>query len=473
MTRYDGDGADVEETDDWYEPEGVPVDGTDPEGTDGGAGAERTFAALPPARGRGFAQTWWGRAWLMALEGTALDAQQLKAGRRLARAGAVGAVSVRPGRITAVVQDRDRTAHRADVLLQELSDEQWDRFLDLAVERAGHVAALLDREMPPHLVEDAELAGVELLPGLGDLEPECDCGAWDHCGHTAALCYQVARLLDHDPFVLLLVRGRGERALLDALQSRGGPSSASGKRPRPEGVDAAEAFAAGGIRPALPGVPPLPAEPGVPPSLDTDEPPTAGVDPSALEFLAARTAVQAHRLLAEALREGHEQHPPAPEPTVAWDAVRLAAGEPPRAVTARLADGSGRGREGLAVAVRAWRQGGAAALTVLDEEWTVDAEALARAGAALESAWAESDEAERPVLRARANRWTLDGGRIQLRLGRDGRWWPYRKERGRWVPAGDASQDPATALATADSEARTEAWTEPEADTAAGRPSGT
>ncbi|GAA4955930.1 hypothetical protein GCM10023238_23180 [Streptomyces heliomycini] len=95
------------------------------------------------------------------------------------------------------------------MLLQELSEERWDRFLAMAVERAGHVAALLDREMPTHLVEDAESAGVELLPGPGDLEPECGCGAWDHCGHTAALCYQVARLLDQDPFVLLLVRGRG------------------------------------------------------------------------------------------------------------------------------------------------------------------------------------------------------------------------------------------------------------------------
>ncbi|GAA1184454.1 hypothetical protein GCM10009654_47490 [Streptomyces hebeiensis] len=27
-------------------------------------GTERVFAALPPARGRAFARTWWGRAWL-------------------------------------------------------------------------------------------------------------------------------------------------------------------------------------------------------------------------------------------------------------------------------------------------------------------------------------------------------------------------------------------------------------------------
>ncbi|MFI7018329.1 SWF or SNF family helicase [Streptomyces sp. NPDC050164] len=405
---------------------------------------ERTFAALPPARGRGFAQTWWGQAWLKALEDTALDSTQLKTGRRLARTGAVGAVSVRPGRLTAVVQDRDRTAHRADVLLEELSPGQWDRFLDMTVERAGHVAALLDREMPPHLVEDAAAAGVELLPGLGDLEPQCGCGAWDHCGHTAALCYQVARLLDQDPFVLLLMRGRDEATLLNDLQSRGAASAA--ERSDQEGVDAAEAYSVGDILPPLPPLPELPDEPGVPPSLDTETPPAAGIDPAALEFLAARTAVHAHRLLAESLREVDGRHAPGADPTVSEDAVRLAAGEPGREVADRLADGSGRGREGLAAAVRAWRHGGTAALNVLDEEWKVEGETLARARAALESAW---DADERPELRARGNRWTVVGARVQLRLGRDGRWWPYHKERGRWLPAGGAAQDPATALTSA------------------------
>jgi uncharacterized Zn finger protein len=404
---------------------------------------ERTFAALPPAGGRKFAGTWWGQAWLKAVEDTTLDSQQLKTGRRLARAGAVGAVSVRPGRVTAVVQGHDGTAHRADVLLAQLDGDQWDRFLDMTVERAGHVAALLDREMPPHLVEDAAAAGVELLPGIGDLEPECDCGAWDHCGHTAALCYQVARLLDQDPFVLLLLRGRGERALLDDLQTR---STRTGAEPcEPEGVDAAEAYTTGDILPPLPAPPELPVEPGVPPSLDTEATPGPGVDPVALRYLAARTAVEAHRLLAEALRSGAEQQGSEAQLTASQDAVRLAAGVPERAVAGRLADGSARDREGLARATRAWCLGGAAALAVLEEEWTVTGETLARARAALESAW---DEDERPSLRARGNRWTVLGAPVQLRLGRDGRWWPYRKERGRWVPAGAACQDPATALAS-------------------------
>ncbi|MFJ7045346.1 SWF or SNF family helicase [Streptomyces sp. NPDC101112] len=418
----------------------------------GGQDEERTFAALAPVHGRGFAQTWWGRAWLKALEDAALDAGQLKEGRRLARAGAVGAVAVRPGRVTAVVQDRDGTAHRADVLLQELSDEHWHRFLGMAAERSGHIAALLDREMPPHLVEDAATAGVDLLPGLGDLEAECDCGAWDHCGHTAALCYQVARLLDQDPFVLLLMRGRAERALLDELQVRSAAPEAEGwsapESPQ-EGLDAAEAYAAGDILPPLPEPPGLPAEPGLPPSLDTEVPPGPGVDAGTLEFLAARTAQEAHRLLAEALRDGHDQQAVEAEPTPDQDAVRLAAGDPEPSVAARLAEGSGRGREGLVLAVRAWRYGGAAGLAVLDEEWPVPAEPLARARAALEAAW---DDDERPRLRPAHNRWTVVGGSAQLRLGRDGRWWPYRRERGRWAPAGPAAHDPATALASVDTE---------------------
>ncbi|MFE9450263.1 SWF or SNF family helicase [Streptomyces sp. NPDC006739] len=421
-------------------------------------GPERTFDASPPARGQGFARTWWGRSWLRALEEGALDTTPVKAGRKLARAGAVGAVTVRPGRVTAVVRDPGGAQHRADVLVPELSQDQWVRFLDFALERAGHLAALLDRELPPHLVEDAAAAGIGLLPGLGDLEPECDCGTWDHCGHTAALCHQVARLLDEDPFVLLLMRGRGRGAFLAELDLRGTtpprtPDTVEGVDTQEgqeavgaAGVDAAQAWAAAGITPPLPEPPGLPAAPGPPPSLAAETEPAPGIDPKALAHLAARTAAEAHRLLARALRPGGEGVLPLRELTVGEDAVRLADGAPPGTVTDRLAEGSGRGREGLAVAVRAWRTGGTEALSVLDGEWRVEGAALARARASLAAAW---DEDERPSFRSSGNRWTVVDEPVQLRLGRDGRWWPYRDEGSRWVPAGDADRDPATALESA------------------------
>ncbi|MFJ6944675.1 SWF or SNF family helicase [Streptomyces wuyuanensis] len=444
---------------------------------------ERTFVALPPARGRGFAGTWWGRAWVKALEDGALDAEQLRKGRKQARDGAVGAVSIRPGRITAVVRDRDGTGHRSDVLLQELSGDAWERFLDMAVDRAGHIAALLDRDMPPHLVEDAAEAGVELLPGIGDLEPECTCDAWDLCPHTAALCYQVARLLDQDPFVLLLLRGRGERRLLDALQVR---SAARAEPPGPEsglaagagaegvveaaGVPAVEAFAAEaartaateGIASALLAAPPLPEEPGRPPSLETGTGAPEGIDPEALEFLASDAAVRARRMLAEVLSTGRTEQglgqgtaAGLPEGlttglTAGQDAVRLAAtgrDALPPAVADRLVEACGRGRPGFRLAVRAWRFGGATGLAVLDGEPVPD-DVLARAVSRLELA-ADWDGDERPSLRAAGNgRWTAGPG-TQLRVGADGRWWVFTRTAGAaWSPAGPPAPDPASALAS-------------------------
>ncbi|WP_229851995.1 SWIM zinc finger family protein [Streptomyces albospinus] len=442
----------------------------DAEGTDG-QGPVRTFAALPATRGRAFARSWWGQAWLKALEDTALDGQQLKLGRRHARAGAVGAVSVRPGRITAVVADRDHTRHRSDVLLQQLSAADWDRFLDLVADRAGHIAALLDRDMPPVLVEDAAVAGIELLPGIGDLEPECSCEAWDHCAHSAALCYQVARLLDEDPFVLLLLRGRDERALLDELQERSaaraevaadrtapadaptgrsgataGDTAAGGPgNERAPGVSAVEAYAARDILPALPAPPPVVTQPGSAPVLGGGTPPAPGVDVTALEFLIDDAAARARRLLSDALSPWHPDSPPPPELTPEQDAVRLAAGGPGTAMAARLAAGSGRDARSLARAVRAWELGGTAGLAVLEEDWSPAPEALARANDRLATAW--EGGGTRPRLRAAGNRWTVVGGDAQLRYGRDGRWWPYRKEGGQWTPAGPATDDPAAALA--------------------------
>ncbi|MFG2331087.1 SWF or SNF family helicase [Streptomyces sp. NPDC048604] len=445
--KYGRDDEDGDDTLDAYETDDeLDQDDTHDEGPDAADSEERTFAALPPAHGRGFAQTWWGRAWLQALEDTALDGEQVKRGRRAAREGAVGAVSVRPGRITAVVRDRDGMAHRSDVLLRELDDDEWDRFLDMAADSAGHIAALLDRDMPPHLVEDAAGLGLELLPGIGDLEPECTCGAWDHCPHTAALCHQVARLLDQDPFVLLLMRGRGERRLLDDLQERSVARAEPAREgARRAGVPAAEAYTAGDILPPLPAPPPLPEAPGGAQSLDTETDPAPGLDPAALEFLAEDAAARARRLLAEALAPEHVAAPWEPSLTVDQDAVRLAAAGPTPWIAARLASGAGRGRAGLTAAAEAWRLGGAAALAVLDGYRPPSPEVLARAKAVLAEAW---EAADRPTLRASSHaRWTVVGADVQLRLAEDGRWWPFRRAGSQWVPAGPPTADPASALA--------------------------
>ncbi|MFJ9842836.1 SWIM zinc finger family protein [Kitasatospora sp. NPDC101155] len=416
----------------------------------------RTFPPLPPARGRrSFAESWWGNAWVEALEGRQRSATgRLARGRTYARAGNVGEITVTPGRVAARVQGSRSTPYRTSMEIPVLGERDWELLLDAAAGQAGHIAALLDRDMPAELVEDAARAGVRLLPRQGELTPSCSCPDWgDPCKHAAAVYYQVARLLDEDPFVLLLLRGRGEQELMDELQRRNAAqaaleSTSSHDVPSAAGsVPAKDVFAtARAGLPPLPGPPPEIARPGPTAVLTGSSAPDTGIDPAALEFLAADAAARAVRLLAEALTPARPDTAPADPLHVDQDVIRLAAAEAPPTVVTRLADAAGLGTTDLARSVRAWQFGGPEGLRVLNEPWDPEPYELAAARDAVRHAW----EGERaPALRATRNRLTATGGSAQLRLGTDRRWYPYRKESGTWWPAGPADRDPAAALAAA------------------------
>ncbi|MFF1443472.1 SWIM zinc finger family protein [Streptomyces sp. NPDC058295] len=398
----------------------------------------RTFPAFPPRTGGNFAGTWWGNAWIAALEEGALDAKRLARGRGYAEQGNVDAITVTPGLVLAYVQGSRPRPYRVQVRLRTLGAEDWERFLEAAVERPGHIAALLDKEMPESLAE----CGVPLLPGPGDLEPQCSCPDRGHpCKHAAALCYQTARLLDADPFVLLLLRGRGEREVLDALSRRNATRAArAAQEQEPEplpGVRAAEALAERRL-PPLPAPLPVPPHPEQPPAY-----PSApnGPDSFALDHLATDAAARAHALLVTGQDEIGEL-------TLWRDAVRLAASRPgsgltvtTRALYAALATAVGRTPVELARAVAAWRQGGPDGLTVLEETWDPPAGRFDRARPLLLAA-------DLPAFRPRRNHLTHPRGHVQLRFGRDGLWYAYESEPGQddWWPRGTPDPDPVGAL---------------------------
>ncbi|MET7615144.1 SWIM zinc finger family protein, partial [Streptomyces seoulensis] len=227
----------------------------------------RTFPPFAPRpEPRDFATTWWGQAWVDALENTALDANRLARGRGYADAGHVDAITVTPGLVLAYVRGSRPRPYRVQLRLRTLVEDDWEQLLEAAVDSPADIAALLDKELP-HTLADR---GVPLLPGPGDLIPQCSCpDSGRPCKHAAALCYQTARLLDADPFVLLLLRGRGERELLDALSRRSAASAARAARERgpaaPPGVRASEALT-GRPLPPLPAPLPPPAHPEAPPA---------------------------------------------------------------------------------------------------------------------------------------------------------------------------------------------------------------
>ncbi|MFI8192695.1 SWIM zinc finger family protein [Streptomyces sp. NPDC085946] len=400
----------------------------------------RTFPAFPPRASddRGFAETWWGNAWVAALEEGALDAKRLARGRGYAEQGNVDAITVTPGLVLAYVKGSRPRPYRVQVRLRTLDDTDWERFLDAAADRPGDIAALLDKEMPQSLAD----CGVPLLPGPGDLAPRCSCPDSGHpCKHAAALCYQAARLLDADPFVLFLLRGRGEREVLDTLSRRSAARAARAAREREPaplpGVRATEVLARGAL-PPLPAPLPVPPHPEQPPVYPAAP---GGPDPFALDQLATDAAARAHALLTT----GRD---PVGRFTLWQDAVRLAAGRPgsgltaaTRALYASLASAAGRTPAELARAVAAWRQGGPEGLTVLEEAWDPPAGRFDRARPLLLAA-------DLPAFRPWRNRLTHPRGHLQLRLGRDGLWYAYESEPGHddWWPRGTPDLDPVGAL---------------------------
>ncbi|MGW0818651.1 SWIM zinc finger family protein [Streptomyces viridiviolaceus] len=400
----------------------------------------RTFPAFPPRsqEDEGIAETWWGNAWVTALEEGALDPQRLARGRGYAGRGHVDAITVTPGLVLAYVQGSRPRPYRVQVRLRTLDDADWERFLDAAAERPGHIAALLDKELPHSLAD----CGVPLLPGPGDLAPQCSCPDSGHpCKHAAALCYQTARLLDADPFVLLLLRGRGERELLDALSrlsAARAARAAQDKGPEPlPGVRAGEALTPRSL-PPLPAPLPAPPHPEQPPAYPAAP---GGPDPFGLDQLATDAAARAHALLTT----GRD---PVGGLTLWQDAVRLAAARPGSGLTAgsralytSLASAAGRTTTELARAVAAWRQGGLEGLNALEEPWDPPAGRFDRARPLLLAA-------DLPAFRPWRNRLTHPQGHVQLRLGRTGLWYAYESEPGRddWWPRGTPDLDPVGAL---------------------------
>jgi uncharacterized Zn finger protein len=395
---------------------------------------DRRPAARPRRRRRGFGLTWWGEAWVTALEERArLDPNRLPRGRSYARGGTVGELTIGPGEVRAAVQGRRVRPYQVRVRVRVLDAEEWNRVLDAIAAQIGHAAALLDGELLPEVANDVRSAGTDLLPGPGELQPRCSCPDWaDPCKHAAAVCYLVAGALDADPFSLLLLRGRQRDEVLAALRARrrsaeANMAPASRSQPAPDrGVDAREAYQRS-LAP-LPAPPLPPQRPGQPAVLPVDPPPDAGLRPEDLLALAADAAARAFQLATGSGDGGLSLDLEA-------DLARRAAG----------LLGTGRGIAALAVSAgmpsrellrwaATWQQAGRGGLDALRTAWQPAAADLAEGRATLDQ------PAGHGPVRAWRNR--LTRGRLQLRLGSDGQWYRFVRSGSDWVLDGPPAPEP-------------------------------
>ena len=391
-------------------------------------------SAAGPRRRRGFGLTWWGEAWVTALEQRArLDPNRLPRGRSYARGGTVGELAIGPGEVRAAVQGRRVRPYQVRVRVRVLDAAEWDRVLDAIAAQIGHAAALLDGELLPEVADDVRGAGTDLLPGPGELQPRCSCPDWaDPCKHAAAVCYLVAGALDADPFSLLLLRGRRREEVLAALRARRRSAGATAPPAGPSppaadpGVDAREAYRRA-LAP-LPAPPLPPQRPGQPAVLPVDPSPGAGLRPEGLAALAADAAARGFQLATGSGDGGLSLDLEA-------DLARRAAG----------LLGTGRGLAEMAAAAGmplrellgwavTWQRAGRGGLDALRTTWQPAATDLVEGRAALDRL------AGQDAVRAWRNRLTCGG--LQLRLGGDGQWYRFVRSGSAWTLDGPAAPEP-------------------------------
>ncbi|MER6671027.1 SWIM zinc finger family protein [Amycolatopsis japonica] len=387
---------------------------------------------MPGATGRKrrtFGNTWWGKAWVEALEERAkLDPNRLPRGRTYARKDTVSKLAVGAGEVTAWVQGSRAVPYRVTIHMRAFTEPQWESLLGMVGSRLGHVAALLDGELPGELAEDARTAGADLLPGPGDLRPKCSCpDSANPCKHVAAVYYLVADEVDADPFVLFLLRGRPREAVLAELRSRRAPTCAPGKRvraPAAPGVDPRRAYTR-----RIAALPPRLAVPGTvgPPAvLDVDPPHRTGWSSDTFAELAADAAARAWELLVM----GPEREA---ELSFEEDLARRAAASEPHLI-AELAEAAGVAARDLSLWAQAWREAGRGGVAVVREAWRPTQAPLAQAKADL----AESGLPGEP--KTWRNRITQ--GDLQLRYGRDERWYRFVRDGEGWRVDGPSSARP-------------------------------
>jgi uncharacterized Zn finger protein len=177
--------------------------------------------------------TWWGRALVRSFEELTVDASDLVAARALARSGRLGAIVVLEAMSSAVVDPGASGPLMAQVRVDRLDGAGWTTFAKEVSRESGFAAALEAGHLPADLVEHADEAGAELLPGPGDIDTACECDAWAQpCVHALALLYQLAWQVDRDPYVLLLLRGRTRETLLAEVSALASGDSAPGVEER-------------------------------------------------------------------------------------------------------------------------------------------------------------------------------------------------------------------------------------------------
>lgn len=162
-----------------------------------------------------FTRTWWGDAFLTALE-EFTDSGRLSRGRSYANGRKVKSFKIECDRVTAKVRGSvnpyygvyKEPLYTTELEFEPISRAKWAALIAIMASKVSILSRLLVGEIPDNIEACFETLGLHLLPKKGDFTSQCSCPDWSNpCKHIAGVYYLIAAELDRDPLILFELRG--------------------------------------------------------------------------------------------------------------------------------------------------------------------------------------------------------------------------------------------------------------------------
>jgi len=160
-----------------------------------------------------YGSTWWGKQWLDALSGID-NANRIPRGKSYADTSKVKDFDIQNGLIVAKVQGSQSLPYKQSISLTQFTPKEKQTLIEAITENPFLLSALLNKELPEELNDEAKAKGVSIFPASWkSMKSTCSCPDYAvPCKHVAAVIYVVANEIDKNPFLLFQIKG------IDVLQ---------------------------------------------------------------------------------------------------------------------------------------------------------------------------------------------------------------------------------------------------------------
>ncbi|MEE8338903.1 MAG: helix-turn-helix domain-containing protein [Xanthomonadales bacterium] len=181
--------------------------------------------------GRTIARSFWGKGWCTHMESFGDYANRLPRGRTYVRNGSVCHLSIKKGKVEAIVSGSK--LYRVNVDIKTQSKAKWMELKQRCTGKIGSLIELLQGKLSAEIMSIVTDREHGLFPLPGEIQYTCNCLDWaDMCKHIAAVIYGIGARLDTQPDLLFALRGVDHNELISADVTADAIAGAGSRRAR-------------------------------------------------------------------------------------------------------------------------------------------------------------------------------------------------------------------------------------------------